>query len=86
MPIYFTSYAAVFATMFIIDMIWLGVVAKSTYANAMGPLLSPNPNLWAAAAFYLMFPAGLVIFAVLPQANSPVWKAASLAYFRFPRN
>lgn len=84
MPIYLTSYAAVFATMFIIDMIWLGVVAKSTYANAMGPLLSTSPNLWAAAAFYLMFPVGLLIFAVLPQANSPVWKAALMgALFGF---
>ena len=84
MPIYLTSYAAVFATMFIIDMIWLGVVAKSTYANAMGPLLSPSPNLWAAAAFYLLFPVGLLIFAVLPQVNSPVWKAALMgALFGF---
>jgi uncharacterized membrane protein len=79
-----TVYAAVFFTMFIIDMVWLGVVAKSTYANAMGPLLSPNPNLWAAAAFYLMFPVGLLVFAVLPQADSPVWKAALMgALFGF---
>lgn len=81
---YFVTYAAVLLTMFVIDMVWLGVIAKSTYANAMGPLLSPNPNLWAAAAFYLMFPAGLLIFAVLPQAGSPVWKAALMgALFGF---
>ena len=73
---YLGTYIAIFLTMFIIDMVWLGVIAKATYANAMGPLLSPNPNLWAAAAFYLMFPAGLLIFAVLPQVDSPVWKAA----------
>ena len=78
------TYAAIFFTMFIIDMIWLGVIAKSTYANAMGPLLSPNPNLWAAGAFYLMFPLGLLIFAVLPQAGSPVFKAALMgALFGF---
>ena len=73
---YLGTYLAIFLTMFVIDMVWLGVIAKSTYANAMGPLLSPNPNLWAAAAFYLMFPAGLLIFAVLPQASSTVFKAA----------
>ena len=78
------TYAAIFATMFVIDMLWLGLIAKSTYANAMGPLLSPHPNLWAAAAFYLLFPAGLLIFAVLPQADSPVWKAALMgALFGF---
>jgi len=77
-------YLAIFLTMFVVDMIWLGVIAKSTYAEAMGPLLSPNPNLWAAAAFYLLFPFGLVIFAVLPQTGSPVLKAALMgALFGF---
>lgn len=77
-------YLAIFLTMFVVDMIWLGVIAKSTYADAMGPLLSPNPNLWAAAAFYLLFPVGLLIFAVLPQTGSPVLKAALMgALFGF---
>ena len=81
---YLGTYLAIFLTMFIIDMLWLGVIAKSTYANAMGPLLSPTPNLWAAGAFYLLFPVGLLIFAVLPQADSPVWKAALMgALFGF---
>ena len=80
----FATYAAIFVTMFVIDMLWLGVIAKSTYANAMGSLLSPNPNLLAAAAFYLLFPFGLLVFAVLPQADSPVWKAAVMgALFGF---
>lgn len=78
------TYTAIFVTMFVIDMLWLGVIAKSIYANAMGSLLSPNPNLWAAAAFYLLFPVGLLIFAVLPQAGSSVWKAAFMgALFGF---
>ena len=77
-------YAAIFVTMFVIDMLWLGVIAKSIYANAMGSLLSPHPNLWAAAAFYLLFPAGLLMFAVLPQSDSPVWKVALMgALFGF---
>lgn len=81
---YLGIYLAVFLTMFVIDALWLGVIAKTMYADAMGSLLSPNPNLWAAAAFYLLFPVGLVIFAVLPQADSPVWKAALMgALFGF---
>jgi len=77
-------YLAIFLTMFIIDMIWLGVIAKSTYANAMGPLLSPNPNWYAAAAFYLLFPLGLLIFAVLPGETSTVLKVAGMgALFGF---
>lgn len=78
------TYGAIFITMLIIDALWLGVIAKSMYANAMGSLMSPSPNLWAAAAFYLLFPLGLLIFAVLPQAGSPVYKAALMgALFGF---
>lgn len=84
MMMYAGVYLAVFLTMLVIDGIWLGVIAKSMYATAMGGLMSPNPNLWAAAAFYLLFPVGLVIFAVLPQTDSPVWKAAMMgALFGF---
>jgi len=84
MFIYAGIYLAVFLTMLVIDALWLGVIAKSMYASAMGALMSPKPNLWAAAAFYLLFPLGLVIFAVLPQADSPVWKAALMgALFGF---
>jgi uncharacterized membrane protein len=78
------TYAAIFATMFAIDMLWLGVIAKATYANAMGPLLSPKPNLWAAAAFYLIFPIGLLNFAVFPQVENGFWNAAGVgALFGF---
>lgn len=77
-------YLAVFITMFVIDMVWLGVIAKSTYAGAMGSLLSPAPNLWAAAVFYLMFPVGLLVFAVLPGEASNVLKVAGMgALFGF---
>ena len=81
---YAGTYLAVFLTMVVIDMIWLGVIAKTIYADAMGTLMNPSPNLWAAAAFYLLFPLGLLIFAVLPQADSPLWKAALMgAMFGF---
>ena len=63
---YVGIYLAVFLTLFLVDMLWLRVIAEAWYQDGMGPLLSPSPNLWAAAAFYLVFPIGLLIFAVLP--------------------
>ena len=72
-------YLAVFLTMFIIDMVWLRVIAVQWYTDGMGALLTDKPNLYAAAAFYLMFPIGLVIFAVLPaETSSGVLKAAGM--------
>ena len=77
-------YAAVFLTMAIIDMVWLRVIAVQWYAAGMGPLLSDTPNLIAAAAFYLLFPLGLLIFAVMPGEASSVLRVAVMgALFGF---
>ena len=64
------AWAATFIVMIVIDLLWLGVIAKSLYANAMGDLMSPQPRLGVAAIFYLMYPIGLVIFAVLPGVDA----------------
>ena len=69
-------YLAIFVTMVVIDMIWLRVIAVQWYADAMGPLLADKPNLIAAVAFYLLFPLGLLIFAVAPGESSSVLKVA----------
>ncbi len=77
-------YLAVFVAMVVIDMVWLRLIAVQWYAQGMGPLLTNSPNLWAAAAFYLMFPAGLLIFAVFPSAGAPLVKAVAMgALFGF---
>ena len=51
---------------FAIDMAWLGLVARGFYKNHIGFLLSDKPNWYAAVSFYLLFIAGLLIFAVVP--------------------
>ncbi len=66
---YLGIYLAIFATMVVVDMVWLRVIAVSWYQEGMGPLLTDSPNLVAAALFYLLYPLGLVIFAVLPASG-----------------
>ncbi|HEX8348530.1 MAG TPA: DUF2177 family protein [Hymenobacter sp.] len=71
-------YAAVFTVMLLVDMLWLRVIAVSWYQEGMGPLLAEKPNLWAAAAFYLLFPLGIVIFAImLPGNYATLWQVAA---------
>jgi uncharacterized membrane protein len=55
-----------------IDIVWLAVVARGFYRRQLGFLLSDQPNWWAAISFYLLFVAGLLVFAVVPglQAGS----------------
>jgi uncharacterized membrane protein len=70
------AYAATFIALAALDFLWLGVVAKSFYRDGIGHLMAPSPNLFAAAAFYLLYPIGLVVFAVLPSGGE--WLRALL--------
>jgi uncharacterized membrane protein len=58
---------------FLIDLVWLGVVAKGFYQRRLGYLMRPEINWVAAISFYLLFVIGIVIFAVKPalQAQNP---------------
>src|SRR5210317_676600 len=66
---------------FLIDLIWLGVVAKGFYQKNLNYILSPNVNWTAAIIFSLIYIAGILIFAVLPAVakdslrHAAVWGA-----------
>jgi uncharacterized membrane protein len=47
-------------------MAWLGFIAKDLYRKYLGSLLADNVNWTAAIIFYLLFVAGIFIFAILP--------------------
>ena len=66
---YFLTYLATLLAFGLLDFLWLGVIAKGWYRDGMGELLAPDPNWWAAGAFYLLYPIGIVIFAVSPSAG-----------------
>ncbi len=50
---------------FVIDMLWLGVIAKGFYQTKLANFLGPI-NWPAAIIFYLIFIVGILIFAVAP--------------------
>jgi len=59
-------YVITLAVFFLVDMIWLGVVAKGFYRKHLGPMMNPKVNWAAAILFYLLFIVGLLVFAVKP--------------------
>lgn len=61
-----------------LDAIWLGLVAQRWYQQGIGHLMAPQPNLGAAAAFYVVYTAGLMVFVVLPGARQPRRSAIAL--------
>lgn len=72
MMYYLKLYAATFVGFLAIDIVWLAVMVPRFYQKHLGDLLSKSPNWWAAVVFYLLFIAGLLVFAVVPglQAGS----------------
>ena len=62
----FKAWLFTFIVMLVIDALWLGVVARDLYQQEMGSLMATQPRWLAAAAFYLAYPLGLVVFAVRP--------------------
>lgn len=75
MRLYALAYGGTLAVMLVLDLLWIGVVARGLYQADLGHLLRPQPNLLAAAAFYLLYPLGLVIFSGLTDGN---WSRALL--------
>ena len=63
---FFKLYAVALTAFLIIDLIWLGVVARSFYQAQMGHLMRANVNWAAAILFYLIFVAGIVVLVVWP--------------------
>lgn len=59
-------YLATIPVFFAIDMLWLGVLARSFYQTNLRHLLSPEVNWPAALVFYLIYIAGILLFAVRP--------------------
>jgi uncharacterized membrane protein len=70
---------------FLIDLFWLGVVARDFYRQRLGYLMRPQVNWAAAISFYLLFIVGIVIFAIKPalEAGSPTRALVYGALFGF---
>ena len=69
MAYYLKLYVATFVTFLAVDMIWLGLVARTFYRKNLGFLLAPAPNWIAAVIFYLLFILGILVFVVIPGLN-----------------
>jgi len=63
---YVKMYLIALIVFVIIDGIWLLFISKDLYQKEIGHLLSSNPNIIAAIAFYLLFLGGLVYFVINP--------------------
>ncbi len=67
----------------LVDMLWLGVIAKKLYSDKLGYLMAPQINWLAAFLFYILFIAGLVFFVLHPAIKQQSWSYAIYAGLLF---
>lgn len=73
---YILLYLATVPVFFAVDMLWLGVIAKSFYRAQMQGLIADQFVWWAAILFYALFILGIIYFAVLPALAQHSWMKA----------
>jgi uncharacterized membrane protein len=75
---YLKLYFATLIAFLAIDMVWLGLVARTVYQKYLGFLLTPTTNWIAAVLFYLLFILGILVFVVVPGLENNLLKVTLL--------
>lgn len=70
MAYYLKLYFSTLLVFFAVDMVWLGVVARTFYRDQIGFIMAPSVNWLAALLFYMLFIVGILVFVVLPGLKS----------------
>lgn len=60
------AYGAALITIGMLDALWLGFVARDFYRTEMASVAAAEVRLGPAAAFYFLYPAGMLALAFVP--------------------
>jgi uncharacterized membrane protein len=66
---YLVTYLVVLFSYFIIDFIWLALIAQASYQLAIGHLLRENYPTWPWILFYLLYSAVVVRLVIAPLSS-----------------
>jgi uncharacterized membrane protein len=75
---YMKLYLLTVPVFFLVDIVWLGWLGRGFYKKQIGFILSDQVNWPAAIAFYLVYIAGILIFAVVPALEKGLVSRALL--------
>ena len=75
---YGATYVTTLAVFLLADMAWLGAMAPRFYRPTLGDIALSGVNLAPAIAFYVLYPSGLLIFAILPALKNGTISTALL--------
>ena len=69
MGIMVRNFLITFAVFMVIDLIWLGFIAKGLYAKYLGFIMTDKVNWVAAVVFYILFIIGMMVFVINPSES-----------------
>ncbi len=75
---YAVSYLAALIFFLTIDFVWIKTVMRPIFERSVGMLMLETPRLSAAAAFYVLYVAGILYLAVVPALNAETIRIAVL--------
>ena len=75
---YAVAYTTTLIAFLAIDALWLTTMSQRLYRRYLGDILVDVFNPVPAAAFYLIYVVGLIIFATSPAFSSGKWTTAAL--------
>ncbi|MBS0245460.1 MAG: DUF2177 family protein [Proteobacteria bacterium] len=83
MAFYVVVYVLILAVFIVLDGIWLSQMGQALYRPVLGDILADKVRIVPAVIFYLVYPLGIELFAVLPalRANSLQHAAVHAALF-----
>lgn len=75
---YLLSYIAALVLFILIDLVWIKMIMRPIFERSIGSIMLPDPHMGAALAFFVLYQAGLLYFAVIPAAEAGSWTIAAL--------
>jgi len=74
--VYLVGYVVAFVAFAAIDALWLSTMGPLLYRPTLGDILLAELRIGPAIAFYLVYPLGILVLAVLPALKSGSLAAA----------
>ena len=72
------AYATTLIVFLAIDAVWLMTMSQRLYRRYIGDILVDSFNPAPAALFYLIYVAGILVFATVPAFSSGRWTTAAI--------
>lgn len=76
----FAHWALAIILMIAFDFVWISLMVRRLYVANIGHLMARDPNLYAAAVFYLIYAISITVFITYP-AVSDVWLFKKVALY-----